>query len=291
MSKRRKQKRYLLFHKPSWGLRDELPNVSSLEEEYFRNKYRDQVKLEPIDDAIDSSNKPSHNEGLCENNVKVEDVAAHKCIWCGISYAMEEDLSKHLMLCLKKPVNKFLSTSVRKTMHQCNVCEKEFENKCDFTRHLLMHTGEKPHSCTTCGKGFTRPSNLTKHMLTHTKEKRHKCETCGRRFALKSHLTSHMRTHTGAKPFKCELCGEYFAHSNNFRRHMNEHEGVYKHKCGECEYRTNDSRDMKSHSYTHTGERPFKCSVCGQRFTRNSHLTRHAKRVHTTDLGDVTERL
>ncbi|XP_018023145.1 broad-complex core protein isoforms 1/2/3/4/5 isoform X18 [Hyalella azteca] len=46
----------------------------------------------------------------------------------------------------------------------CPVCTKEFRIKTDFTRHYLIHTGEKPFGCPSCEHRTNRKGSLLKHM-------------------------------------------------------------------------------------------------------------------------------
>lgn len=52
----------------------------------------------------------------------------------------------------------------------CPHCCYATDQKGDYKRHELIHTGEKPHECQICNRRFTLKGNLRSHMNLHIKE-------------------------------------------------------------------------------------------------------------------------
>ncbi|XP_055498531.1 LOW QUALITY PROTEIN: early growth response protein 1-like [Leucoraja erinacea] len=84
---------------------------------------------------------------------------------------------------------------------------------------------ERPYACPmdTCDRRFSRSDELTRHIRIHTGQKPFQCRICMRNFSRSDHLTTHIRTHTGEKPFACEICDRKFARSDERKRHTKIH--------------------------------------------------------------------
>lgn len=84
---------------------------------------------------------------------------------------------------------------------------------------------ERPHTCPvpSCDRRFSRSDELTRHLRIHTGQKPFQCHICQRMFSRSDHLTTHVRTHTGEKPFGCQVCGRKFARSDEMKRHTRVH--------------------------------------------------------------------
>ncbi|XP_014850084.1 PREDICTED: early growth response protein 1-like [Poecilia mexicana] len=85
---------------------------------------------------------------------------------------------------------------------------------------------ERPYACPAdgCDRRFSRSDELTRHVRVHTGQKPFQCRICMRNFSRSDHLTTHIRTHTGEKPFACAECGRKFARSDERKRHTKIHQ-------------------------------------------------------------------
>ncbi|XP_033621949.1 zinc finger and BTB domain-containing protein 45 [Fukomys damarensis] len=106
--------------------------------------------------------------------------------------------------------------------YECGHCRKTFSSRKNYTKHMFIHSGEKPHQCAVCWRSFSLRDYLLKHMVTHTGVRAFQCAVCAKRFTQKSSLNVHMRTHRPERA-SCPACGKVFSHRALMERHLATH--------------------------------------------------------------------
>ncbi|XP_021074751.1 zinc finger and BTB domain-containing protein 45 [Mus pahari] len=106
--------------------------------------------------------------------------------------------------------------------YECSHCRKTFSSRKNYTKHMFIHSGEKPHQCAVCWRSFSLRDYLLKHMVTHTGVRAFQCAVCAKRFTQKSSLNVHMHTHRPERA-PCPACGKVFSHRALLERHLAAH--------------------------------------------------------------------
>ncbi|XP_041808273.1 early growth response protein 1-like [Chelmon rostratus] len=110
--------------------------------------------------------------------------------------------------------------------HHAQFTKSSRSRKSPAGRQCKTPPHERPYACPAdgCDRRFSRSDELTRHVRVHTGQKPFQCRICMRSFSRSDHLTTHIRTHTGEKPFACNECGRKFARSDERKRHAKIHQ-------------------------------------------------------------------
>ena len=73
-------------------------------------------------------------------------------------------------------------------------CDYSTDNRKDFERHCVTHTGVKTYKCDTCGKFYSTKSSLSQHIRSiHTKENEYECDVCEKVYYRRSELLQYVK--------------------------------------------------------------------------------------------------
>ncbi|XP_066516073.1 zinc finger and BTB domain-containing protein 45 [Hoplias malabaricus] len=110
------------------------------------------------------------------------------------------------------------------TSFDCSHCGKSLRSRKNYSKHMFIHSGQKPHQCSICWRSFSLRDYLLKHMVVHTGVRAFQCSVCSKRFTQKSSLNVHMRTHRVERTFSCSVCHRAFTHRTLLERHALQHQ-------------------------------------------------------------------
>ncbi|XP_033245729.1 zinc finger protein 845-like isoform X6 [Drosophila miranda] len=134
-----------------------------------------------------------------------------------------------------------------KQENTCQQCGKKFTYKQALTRHMRVHTGERPFECTYCEKKYSRRAQLDEHTATHTGDRPFKCFVCEKKFIRKIHLAEHTRIYTGDRPYECLTCGKTFPRKYTLLKHNRIHTGDHPSDCPQCDKKFRDKDALQQH--------------------------------------------
>ncbi|KAH6921485.1 hypothetical protein HPB50_001459 [Hyalomma asiaticum] len=80
-------------------------------------------------------------------------------------------------------------------MRRCSYCGKVFWQKCDWVKHVRVHTGERPYACRFCPMAFSRNETLTRHLQMHFGDSLFRCRFCPKAFTRDYNLRRHEVQH------------------------------------------------------------------------------------------------
>ncbi|XP_006985402.3 transcriptional repressor CTCFL [Peromyscus maniculatus bairdii] len=167
-----------------------------------------------------------------------------------------------------------------RTFH-CEACQFSSSKSSTFTRHMKIHSDERPHLCHLCLKAFRTVTLLRNHVNTHTGTRPYKCGDCDMAFVTSGERVRHRRyKHTHEKPFRCSMCKYASVEASKLKRHIRSHTGERPFQCCQCAYASKDTYKLKRHMRTHSGEKPYECPTCHARFTQSGTMKIHVAQKH-----------
>ena len=174
---------------------------------------------------------------------------------------LEKEGEYECEICDQKFIQKFLLNLHNKDchvqLHQCDQCEKSFEDKTKLRNHIdSIHGGLKTFNCDFCDRKYSNKRDLENHIKKHdsNSDYEYKCDTCEKSFCSENEKVRHIYiVHKGHKSQQCGICKKTFTRFCFMKRHVKfVHEGV---------------------------EMNELCSICGKSI-RPDHLKKHIKNVH-----------
>ena len=239
-------------------------------------------------EALRQSADLRHHKRHDDENQGWEKDSRVSCEYCGKSFSSTGTLTRHMIM------------HTDEKPYVCEQCGKAFWQKSTLENHRRIHSGERPFVCSECGKGYVQRSGLSKHVRRvhggykeHTFHTSTPCEYCGKSFCSMSTLKRHKQIHTGEKPFSCEQCGKQFHREHTLKEHQAIHAGRKSHSCF-CGKSFYFKTYLRTHQKcVHEGVKPLQlqdlqCGICSKSFGTKTHLARH-KLIHTGEKPFVCE--
>uniref|UniRef100_A0A8C4TME2 Zinc finger protein 91-like n=1 Tax=Erpetoichthys calabaricus TaxID=27687 RepID=A0A8C4TME2_ERPCA len=105
----------------------------------------------------------------------------YSCMHCSMTFSHRGNLCTHLKKVHGNVPSKMVKTSLSSSAnilncYRCGLCKKVFRYPSDLTRHMLIHTGERPFKCKSCFRTFKQKNKLKYHEYTCSKPNSSVCE-------------------------------------------------------------------------------------------------------------------
>ena len=141
-----------------------------------REKFSDQVKIEPEEELFDTDT----NSKQVELKKKIKN---YSCNHCDASFSLKSSLQGH--------INR---EHLKIEPYNCEKCMKTFSSKFELGSHIRkQHENVKPNKCKDCEASFYSNIALQSHIKgMHSKIKPYKCEYCETSLSTMGNLRQHI---------------------------------------------------------------------------------------------------
>ncbi|KAJ8922312.1 hypothetical protein NQ315_004254 [Exocentrus adspersus] len=210
----------------------------------------------------------------------------HKCEICSMGFVtktllVSHNKKHHDVMCTKKQGSKSRRS---KSVHFCTVCGKVFTDVRCLSRHLVVHSEERPFACNICPMKFKLNHQLSAHARVHNESLSYECDFCLKKLRSKGSWVTHRRRHTKDFIARCEICDQGFVTSQEYTRHVDSKHGMSSHTCTICRRGFYNKHGLQSHMARHaTGystNEHIRCELCNKTFLQAKYLKDHFHRVH-----------
>ena len=101
-----------------------------------------------------------------------------------------------------------VETKKKRRRFRCFYCGDKFIRPTHLSRHVRIHTGEKPYYCGICRRRFSRSDYKLSHSYSHRNEKLHCCCVCGEVYFDLARFADHCCTHDDSEYIRIAM-GKY----------------------------------------------------------------------------------
>ena len=197
---------------------NEIPTSSILSVEQETISTQNQISLSQNSQPFESfEEEDTFNSFLNHSNMASTSSNGFNCNQCGKVFSSKSGLKYHLS---GNRVHQYHHSGIKE--HQCQFCDKLFNNKYNLNIHLRIHTGFKPFPCSQCDFKGNQSSDLLRHVR---------------------------RKHSGILPFWCSQCPKKYADQSLLNYHIRTKHNIL--KCNQCDFETANSEELTNHLVIH----------------------------------------